>query len=137
MLACLTVTIACVPGCAPAPAGVEGRVTIDGKPVNEAAIMFVPLDRGRAKTGAAIVDGQYVLPAQEGLLPGEYRVEVIDNPPLHPRRGTSSKGAPRRVLPPEFSHNSTLRFVVPPADGGTPPYQASFELKSKSPARAP
>ncbi len=127
------------PGCALAPAAVEGHVTIDGVPVNEAAIIFVPLDHGRAKTGALIVDGQYTLPAQEGLLPGRYRVEIIDNPPLdsaeHGSPAAPAKLKRRRTLPAEFSHGSSLRFVVPPEGEAAPPYRASFDLKSSSSAR--
>ena len=94
---------------------------LDGQPVNEAAVMFVPLEHGRRKTGTAIVDGKYALPAQEGLLPGTYRVEIVDNPPLDSADHTSTPSLPaklkkRRSLPATYQHKSPLRLEEPPAE---------------------
>ena len=58
-------------GCAPTPAAVQGNVTLDGKPLDQAAIQFVSLAGDRPKTGAAIRQGKYELSAIDGLLPGE------------------------------------------------------------------
>ncbi len=139
----LLVTCACLPlaGCAPKPVAVEGQVTLDGQPINEAAIMFVPLEQGRAKTGALIVDGRFALPVKEGLLPGRYRVEIVDNPPLdsidhsHPAGAAQVQPKQRRQLPTVYTHNSPLRFEV--RDGGTraAPLAADFELKATASAR--
>jgi hypothetical protein len=124
-------------GCAPPPATVHGHVTLDGKPLEEAAIMFVPLVQGRGKTGAVIVDGQYTLPLQDGLLPGKYRVEIIDNPPLdsvpHSPLGASSDkpSKRRRVLPPVYSHHSPFEIDIPSGAAKAGPIEANYELQSK------
>jgi hypothetical protein len=42
-------------------ARLEGNVTVDGKPITEGNLQFVPRDVGQAPvTGAAIVDGRYL-----------------------------------------------------------------------------
>jgi hypothetical protein len=120
-------------GCGPVPTAVEGSVTLDGAPLDEAAVMFVPLEHGRSKTGALIENGKYKLPPNDGLLPGAYRVEIVDNGPVHPPPNAKK----RRTLPPQYSHNSPFRIDVPSGTSATAPLVASFELKSKPSARAP
>ena len=39
-------------------------------PLNEAVVMFVPLERGRSKTGARIEDGKYGCPRRRDYSPG-------------------------------------------------------------------
>lgn len=106
-----------LPGCGPARTPMHGRVTLDGQSLDEAAILFVPLDPGRKKTGASIVKGSYELKAEDGLLPGKYRVEIADNPPLSsPARETSgNKARPstkRRLIPPTYSRESPLGVEI-------------------------
>lgn len=112
-----------------APEAVSGRVTLDGKPLSEAVILFVPLDAGRKKTGGEIVDGNYQLESEVGLLPGRYRVEIADNPPLDsPPGGTGDRhrAALRRRFPSRYTHDSpfTIEFAI----GGAT--AMDFELKS-------
>jgi hypothetical protein len=59
--------------------GVEGTVTINGKPVDGGMILFVPMEGNlkQAPTHADIKDGKYELPEGEGPEPGLYRVQVI------------------------------------------------------------
>jgi hypothetical protein len=128
-----------LPGCSPAAVSVNGSVTVDGQPLDEAAIVFVPLKQGRSKTGATVVKGHYALPAHDGLLPGTYRVEIVDNPPLdyanhHPAAaaGTTAVTKKRRHLPPRYSHKSPLRIVVPAEGARTTPIEADFELEAGS-----
>ncbi len=99
-----------------APVAASGRVTLDGKPLNEAVILFVPLDAGRKKTGAEILEGNYQLPSDIGLLPGKYRVDIADNPPLLSAAHSQSRrpaAAVRRSFPSRYSHDSpfTIEYV--------------------------
>lgn len=122
-------------GCKPAPRAIDGRVTLAGEPLDEAAIVFVPLEPGRKKTGAQIVAGEYHLPKEDGLAPGTYRVEIIDNPPLGEPGVRSSRHAvarvtaesTRRVIPYAYAHDSPLSIVV----GADSPTRFDFELKSQ------
>jgi hypothetical protein len=109
---------------------VQGRVTLDGKPLSEAAVLFIPLDGDRKKTGAAIDRGQYRLPTADGLLPGQYRVEIIDNPPLHSERGRAAEA--RRNFPYRYAHESPLRIEISPNSRRGGPLRLDFDLTSSS-----
>ena len=128
---CLVGVCLCALGCGPAPKAVEGTVTLDGASLNEAVVMFVPLEHGRAKTGAKIENGKYTLDVKEGLLPAQYRVEILDNGPLRPTRPMPRSDEPTGGL----QHKSSLRLDVP-AGGASGRMVADFELKS-TPAPAP
>ncbi|PQO41024.1 carboxypeptidase-like regulatory domain-containing protein [Blastopirellula marina] len=61
-------------------------VTLDGEPVEGAAVVFSPIDSGRSATGITDVQGHVemgtVMPG-DGVLPGQYLVTVtksIDDP---------------------------------------------------------
>jgi hypothetical protein len=55
---------------------VTGEVSLDGEPIDGGNILFLPTE-GEAKKGAAdIVAGKYSIPAQQGLQPGKYRIEI-------------------------------------------------------------
>ena len=121
-------------GCGgPVRRAVAGSVTLDGWPLEEAVILFVPLDAGGRKTGGPITAGRYEMGKDVGLLPGRYRVEVADDPPISPAmRPEQGKPAPRRTLPVVYSTSSPLAVEVT-ADG---PADFSFNLSSK-PAGTP
>ncbi len=117
-------------GCGgPARRAVSGSVSLDGKPLDEAVIMFVPLDVPVGKTGAAVKLGRYEVPRDVGLLPGRYRVEVADDPPIdHAAIGRSPQPAPtRRNLPLQYSTASPLTIEVVPKG----PANFDFPLTSK------
>jgi hypothetical protein len=75
LLACLAWS-AC--GCGGSPrAAVVGKVTIDGVALPEGSIDFVPLNPRAAQTaGARISQGEYEIAAEQGLLPGNYLVQI-------------------------------------------------------------
>jgi hypothetical protein len=56
---------------------VAGTVTMDGKPLPEAAIQFTPTGETKA-TGAVakVEDGKFSIPREEGLVPGTYMVSI-------------------------------------------------------------
>jgi hypothetical protein len=106
---------------------VSGRVTLDGEPLDEAVIMFVPLEANARKTGGAVTAGRYVVPRDVGLAAGRYRVEIADDPPIdsHGRPGTAPQPA-RRRLPVMYATDSPLVVeVVAGADTGF-----DFELQA-------
>jgi hypothetical protein len=122
-------------GCGgPVKRAISGSVTLEGKPLDEAVIMFVPLDIQAGKTGAAITQGRYEVPRDVGLLPGRYRVEIADDPPIdHASMGHPPKPVPaRRRLPVHYSVASPLSIDIAP----TGPTEFDFPLTSK-PSRTP
>jgi prepilin-type N-terminal cleavage/methylation domain-containing protein len=61
----------------PERAEVHGRVTLDGEPVAEGAIQFLPTDGTVGpSTGGVIANGEYRLPAHQGPVVGKNRVEL-------------------------------------------------------------
>jgi hypothetical protein len=112
------------------PRGVSGTVTLDGKPLEEAVILFVPLEPGQKKTGAQIVAGRYQVAEEVGLWPGKYRVEVADDPPLSsgPHRPGQTSRTKRRSFPHRYSINSPLTLELT-SDGGN---EFNFELESRA-----
>ncbi|PQO31401.1 hypothetical protein C5Y96_13765 [Blastopirellula marina] len=59
---------------------VEGTVTLDGKPLDGAAISFVPAEGGRPCSGQTDAQGHFTLAsyvAGDGVPPGEYKVTVV------------------------------------------------------------
>ena len=76
MLACLA------GGCGPrrpATVPVKGRVTLDGKPVADAAVMFEPEAGGVPARGSTAADGSFTLTTFErddGAIAGRHRVAV-------------------------------------------------------------
>ena len=55
---------------------VSGTVTLDNEPVSGGSILFLPTSEGGYKGAEDIIDGKYAIPAERGLLPGKYRVEI-------------------------------------------------------------
>lgn len=122
----LSASLALCIGCGPAPVAVEGDVRLDGKPLDEAAILFVPLNAERQKTGTAIQGGTYHLPAADGLLPGTYRVEIMDNPPLS--GGHRIGKSVRRPFPYRYSNESPLQLEIGAGSSPGEAIRADFEL---------
>ncbi|MDR3110621.1 MAG: hypothetical protein LBU65_13210 [Planctomycetaceae bacterium] len=77
---CLCLVFVC--GCSSSnPQGrlaIEGEVTIGGKPVNGGSIEFEPVgsQTERTQSGSTITNGKYSIPAQQGLVAGDYKVRI-------------------------------------------------------------
>lgn len=131
ILAALSVAALLAPlgGCDNAPHAVEGTVTLDGKPLDEAIVWFVPHEPDRKKTGGEVKQGAYRLPAEIGLTPGAYRVEFIDNPPPEDPVERLPDAPRRRNLPGYYSTNSPLTVQMPATSSGEPE-RFNFDLKT-------
>jgi hypothetical protein len=119
--------------------GVNGVVTLDGQPVQDAVVCFHPIGttRGTEAFGRTDADGHYELKSRHlgtGTPVGEYRVIVSkfvmpDGSPLPDDKDFDPMTANvRQVLSPQYSNpeNSTLKATVPQG-GGT----IDFPLTSK------
>src|SRR6516165_10289687 len=123
---------------------VKGIVTLDGEPLSDATVSFVPVGQGLPAGGITDEDGVFRLTtyrSEDGALPGEYRVTVALPPEsTHPqpkpadrfelmsRDGRSPQGKakaareakkfpkPKSVVPPIYSDPQKTPFkeVVPP-----------------------
>ena len=138
--------VGCGPADKPVPAGlvpVSGTVTMDGKGLNGATVMFIPTS-GQAVDAGGLTDeaGKYELKSGEGkgtgALPGEYRVVVTrltkpdgsvvpPSPEKSPMQLMTEENA-KESVPAQYSDllRSKLKATVA-AGGGT----HDFPLKSK------
>lgn len=106
---------------------VRGKLTVDGRPLAKAGIVFTPLGPGGrtayAETGE---DGSYTLKTfqpGDGALPGEYRVTIVweeqPHPYLHHREGSAEqKALEKDYLQWKATHKATASPV--PAEYGKP-----------------
>jgi hypothetical protein len=68
--------------------GVEGAVTLDGRPLPQGSIQFTPLPGSAGPTaGAEIVGGKFAIQPSGGPFAGKFRVEI-----------TATKSTGRKVL---------------------------------------
>lgn len=114
--------LALAAGCSGADvAPVTGRVTLDGKPLANATVLFQPIGQrrspGMGSVGRTDADGQFVLrqinPDRPGAVLGEHRIKIT----TAPTEG-SAEGKPGiERLPACYNVQSTLtRTVVAQAD---------------------
>lgn len=123
----LAIALACCLGCGGATKyGADGTVTLDGQPLSEARILFVPMAEGRKKTGCLVKGGAFRLLADVGLLPGRYQVQIVDDPPdVDPNRPAAER-EPRRLLPEVYATATPLQVEVDEHGAG----EFDFELSS-------
>ncbi|MDR1959040.1 MAG: carboxypeptidase-like regulatory domain-containing protein [Planctomycetaceae bacterium] len=107
---------------------VEGIVTLDGAPVEQALITFTPADKenGTAATGYSDASGKYTLTSvgggpQKGAVAGDYRVTVskvsikmVKTPPQYPGEEPSESAVQTQLLPQVYlkAEKSPLRVSV-------------------------
>jgi len=76
----LLAAAALLPSCDRGPAApkrgkIAGKITLNGKPLANGAILFMAIDPNGTNVRAVIKDGLYELPTAEGPTKGKYRVE--------------------------------------------------------------
>lgn len=136
--------VACpIAGCGPTlpvVGKVSGHVTLDGVPIEGAAVMFVPVTGGRPATGVTNANGDFVLTTfsvTDGALIGEHHVTVAKRKPaLVPEARTETPGPvrpgasqPEWQTPERYSRpeQSGLSATVTEGDN-----QFNFQLSSKA-----
>jgi len=125
LLACL-VSLA---GCGPTGARVSGRVTLDGSPLDDATITFVPMAGGQRQAAwTTIKGGQYAIASKDGLGSGQFRVEIRA---LRSVGEKSNQNDPtlvnaKEAVPSRYNSKSELVVEIKPGEN-----IAGFELKSK------
>jgi hypothetical protein len=115
LLAGLALCSPWLPGCSGPQAEVSGTVRLNGSPIKEGAINFIPTGGNHGPSAGAIIrDGKYHIPRSKGATVGKNLVELrafLDTgrqvqDPTGPR-GTLVK---ERIMafPPEYNDRSTL-----------------------------
>ncbi len=125
-VACLALLSGCGQGTA---ATVHGKVTLDGSPLDDATISFVPAAAGQRQSAwTTIKDGQYTIIEKDGMGTGPFRVEI------RALRATGEKPNPneptlvpsKEIVPSKYNSNSELTVEIKPGEN-----TADFALKSK------
>jgi len=106
-------------GCVP-PDGrlsLSGTVTIDGQPLSEGNIKFIPLSgTSGPPSGTAVSAGRFAIDSAAGTFPGNFRVEItanrktgrtIQRPPLN-----MPVDEYEQYLPAKYNTNSELQVDV-------------------------
>lgn len=143
----LTLGLALCTGCGSKLGSVTGKVQLDGKPLSNAVVTFMPVGGGSSGSGTTDTEGNYKLNsvAADGLEPGKYKVaitsvqvaeavtEEIDmNSPEYLAMASgvgmeSAKSkAPKEKIPARYNSATELEEDVPAG-----PVTLNFELKSK------
>lgn len=99
----------------PRRAAVSGHVTLDGRPIDEGVIQFLPVEGTVGpETGGVIANGQYDIPQNRGAVVGKSRIELraskktgrkIQDPTGRPGTLTDEY---QEVFPPSYNTNSSL-----------------------------
>jgi hypothetical protein len=113
----------------PEIASVEGTVTMDGKPLPKASVVFIPEAGGRPAGSWTDEEGHYVLnfgSGRKGAIPGKNKVMITTrSDPSTDEEGQLVPGTPETV-PMKYNTMSTLTFTVEDGKKNV----ADFQLES-------
>jgi hypothetical protein len=117
----------------PRRAAVSGHVNLDGQPISEGVIQFLPVEGTIGpEAGGVIGNGQYNIPREKGPVVGKNRVELraskktgrkIQDPTGRPGVLTDEY---KEVFPPDANTNSTLVREIKDK-----PNVIDFEIRTK------
>jgi hypothetical protein len=110
-------------------AAVSGAVTLDGAPLDEATITFVPQTGGQRQAAWAPVNGgKYDIASSNGLGTGQFRVEIravrSSSEQANPNEPTLSTA--KDIVPAKYNTKSELTAEIKPGKN-----LADFDLKTK------
>jgi hypothetical protein len=104
---------------------IRGKVTADGKPLQEGEISFVPVEPKLGPTaGAVVTNGEYRIDAARGPFAGEHQVQINAFRPTGKKRwdGMGDEKAPagqrnyveevENFIPAKYNSASGLRAVI-------------------------
>jgi hypothetical protein len=116
----VTLASGCDRGPAPPKRGkLEGKVTLNGKPLPSGTIRFMALDPNGVNVLATVKDGRYSVPEADGPTKGKYRVEFSvpsatkQRVPNDDIPGQFMEVAPE-TLPPRYHRDSAIAIKYDP-----------------------
>lgn len=127
---CLFIT-GCGPS-GPAIATVEGTVKMDGKPLADASVVFIP-ENGRPAGAWTDANGHYVLnfgSGRKGALPGKHRVRIST---YREGGGEDADGKPMKsapeTVPSKYNQQTELTFTVEDGKNNVADFEVSSDGK--------
>lgn len=106
---------------------VSGAVLVDGKPLAVGAIYFRSVGGQDSNAGGPVKDGQFVIPATHGILPGKYVVAVQAVRPTGRIVHDPKMGDREEMTPVEFRKSDSVSATV--TAGGNNHFE--FNLNSR------
>jgi hypothetical protein len=108
-------------------ASVSGKVTLDGAPLDDATITFVPATGGQQQAAwTTIKSGQYEIAAKDGLGTGPFRVEIRALRAASEKTNDPTLISAKEILPGKYNSKSELTVEIKPGKN-----TADFDLKSR------
>ena len=129
---CLLLSAGGIVGCGPGGpeiARVEGTITLDGKPLGRAFVVFIP-PGGRPAAAETDANGKYVLDfgdGRMGTVPGVNRVEINTARQLEYAEDVTVIPGVKEMVPAKYNKMTTLEVNVESGKTNV----ADFELDSK------
>ena len=121
---------------------VAGLVQVDGAPLQQGLVRFIPIGETKGPAAVASVkDGIFELPKEEGPVPGTHRVEIealdyldfaLDDEQAYASRIKNGKAIPKNPIPARFNRQSELTVQL--TEAGDP--ELKFQLDTKPPSMA-
>lgn len=113
---------------------VSGTVALDGQPLDQGTIELVPIDAEHGfVSGGLIINGEFRVPADKGLPPGNYTVRISSadvsaatGPPQPAGADLADAEPARERIPARYNVQSELTAEV--TSGGSNSF--TFDLKS-------
>jgi hypothetical protein len=104
-----------VSGCSrgPATGDVQGRVTLNGQPLQEGAVRFIPVDGDTPTTGGIIRDGSFKVEVPVSRQRVEISANVVDAEKT-PKDATGDQIVMKILVPDRYNNRSELTLDVIP-----------------------
>lgn len=124
-------------GCGDSGIKIHGKISVNGAPLEEAEIQFVPMNSiGGDQLGTTVIKGAYTLVDSERLKEGEYQVQI------RAYRGTGKKiwdgmgdgknknmvDDLKQFVPPKYNDASELKVAIKP---GNNEFNSDLQIPNK------
>jgi hypothetical protein len=114
-------------GCSGNDGKVSGTVTVDGKPLENGSILFVPVDGKTPTTGGSIKEGHYSVRVPIGKMKVSISApKVVGRKKIYPTPDSPEMPVTKEALPSRYNEETSLTLDVQPGK-----IQKDFELQSK------
>jgi hypothetical protein len=114
-------------GCAQKDGHVSGAVTLDGQPVEDGAILFVPVDGTTSTAGGQIKGGRYSVRVPPGSMKVSISApKVVGKKKIYPTPNSPEMPITVEALPARYNERTELRLDVHAGAN-----RKDFELRSK------
>jgi hypothetical protein len=136
--ALIMLMVALEAGCGPSRPALlpaEGVVTLDGKPLANAALVFQPKAGGRPASARTDASGRFSMGTytpQDGVLPGEHAVTIVAVESIGPPPAPGSQPQTRWVTPKRYSRADASGLSATVAAGSkTFPFDLTSEKSAE------